>query len=131
MLRMDQIHVICHKAMVEGRSIRSVARELGVSRNTVARYVRLSEPVREESVRRPRPVMDKVAPRIDEILSEWAYRVAPKQRSLPMICSAVNVLLPIERPPFQTSPSPTFYRDRFVGGQANRACHNELLDQQY
>ena len=80
MLRMDKVYVIRHKVMLEGRSIRSVAREVGVSRNTVTRYLRLSEPVRKESVPRPRPVMEKVGPRIDEILSEWAHRVTPKQR---------------------------------------------------
>ncbi|MBM2831887.1 MAG: Transposase [Dehalococcoidia bacterium] len=80
MLRMDKVYIIRHKVMAEGKSIRSVARELGVSRNTVARYLTLSEPVRKESVPRPRPVMDKVTPRIDEILAEWAHRVTPKQR---------------------------------------------------
>ena len=80
MLRMDKVYVMRHKVMVEGKSIRSVARELGVSRNTVARYLTLSEPVRKESVPRPRPVMDKVAPRIDEILEEWKHRLTPKQR---------------------------------------------------
>ena len=80
MLRMDKVYVIRHKVIVEGRSIRSVARELGVSRNTVARYLKLSEPVRKESVARPRTVMDKVAPRIDEILEEWKHRLTPKQR---------------------------------------------------
>lgn len=80
MLRMDKVYVIRHKVMVEGKSIRSVARELSVSRNTVTRYLGLSEPVRKESVPRPRPVMEKVAARIDEIQSEWAHRVTPKQR---------------------------------------------------
>ena len=77
---MDKVYVIRHKVIVEGKSIRSVARELSVSRNTVNRYLRLSEPVRKESVPRPRPVMGKVAARIDEIQSEWAHRVTPKQR---------------------------------------------------
>jgi len=80
MLRMDKVYVIRHKVMVEGKSIRSVARELGISRNTVSRYLRLSEPVRKESATRLRPVMDKVAPRIDEILEEWKHRLTPKQR---------------------------------------------------
>ena len=77
---MDKVYVIRHKVMVEGRSIRSVARELSVSRNTVTRYLGLSEPVRKESVPRPHLVMEKVAARIDEIQSEWAHRVTPKQR---------------------------------------------------
>src|SRR5712691_6248720 len=34
MLRMDQVHVIRHKVLVEGRSRRQVARELGISRLT-------------------------------------------------------------------------------------------------
>jgi transposase len=80
MLRMDKVCVIRHKVLVEGKSIRSVARELGISRNTVGRYLRLSEPVRRETGPRLRPVMDRVAPRIDELLKEWEYRVTPKQR---------------------------------------------------
>ena len=80
MLRMDMVFVIRHKVLVERRSIRSVARELGVSRNTVSKYLQTSEPARKPSVPRPRPVMDKVAQRIDEILSQWAGRLTPKQR---------------------------------------------------
>jgi transposase len=80
MLGMDKVYVIRHKVVMEGRSIRSVARELGISRNTVSKYLRVSEPVRKESAPRPRPVMDKVGPRIDEILEEWRHRVTPKQR---------------------------------------------------
>ncbi|MDO8579233.1 MAG: IS21 family transposase [Dehalococcoidales bacterium] len=77
---MDKVYVIRHKVMVEGKSIRSVARELDVSRNTVTKYLGLSQPVRKESVPRPHPVMEKVAVRIDEIQREWAHRVTPKQR---------------------------------------------------
>jgi predicted DNA-binding protein (UPF0251 family) len=39
---MDQVHVIRHRVLVDGVSQRRVAREMGVSRNTVRRY--LSEP---------------------------------------------------------------------------------------
>ena len=46
MLRMDQVHVIRHKVLIEGRSRRSVAREMGLSRNTVRRYLRESAPRR-------------------------------------------------------------------------------------
>ena len=35
MLRMEQVHVIRHKVLREGQSIRQVAREMGVSRNTI------------------------------------------------------------------------------------------------
>ena len=39
MLRMDQVHVIRHKVLDEGQSMRQVARELGLSRNTVRKYL--------------------------------------------------------------------------------------------
>jgi len=81
MLRMEKVYVIRHKVLVERRRGRSVARELGVSRNTISKYLQTSEPVRKPGAApRPRPVTDKIAPRIDEILSEWAGRVTPKQR---------------------------------------------------
>ena len=48
MLRMEQAHIIRHKVLVEGLSIRRVAREVGVSRNTVGKYLKMAEPVRRE-----------------------------------------------------------------------------------
>jgi len=80
MLRMDMVYVIRHKVLVERRSIRSVAREMGVSRNTISKYLETSEPVRKVTAPRPSPVTDKIAPRIDEILSQWSGRLTPKQR---------------------------------------------------
>jgi predicted transcriptional regulator len=47
MLRMDQVHVIRHKVLREGASIRQVARELGLSRNTVSKYLDESVPVKD------------------------------------------------------------------------------------
>src|ERR1700739_452404 len=79
MLRMDQVHVIRHKVLVEGQSIRRVARELGISRNTVDKYLRQSEPVHTHRVR-SRPVWDQVKPRLDELLAEWEPRTTAKQR---------------------------------------------------
>ena len=46
MLKMDQVHVLRHKVLNEGQSIRRVARELGLSRNTVAKYLDQPEPIR-------------------------------------------------------------------------------------
>jgi transposase len=43
---MDQVHVIRHKVLAEGRSVRSVARQTGVSRNTVHKYLLVSAPAR-------------------------------------------------------------------------------------
>lgn len=56
MLRVDQVHVIRHKVLVDGRSQRQVAREFGISRVTVRKYVEQSVPIRRESGPRARPV---------------------------------------------------------------------------
>ncbi len=80
MLRMDQVHVIRHKVLVEGQSIRSVAREMSIGRNTIKKYLELSEPVRVVRQKKPSPVMEMVAPRIDEIVEEWRGRTTAKQR---------------------------------------------------
>ncbi|MBT9161079.1 MAG: hypothetical protein DDT26_02378 [Dehalococcoidia bacterium] len=77
---MDKVHVIRHKVLVEGQSIRSVARQLGVSRNTVDKYIKVSEPIRMAGQPKPRPVMGKVAPQIDELLEQWEGRLTAKQR---------------------------------------------------
>lgn len=80
MLRMEQVHVIRHKVLVEGKSIRSVAREMGLSRTTVTKYLHQAEPARKESEARRRPVLSLVAPRIDELWEEWGPRTTRKQR---------------------------------------------------
>ena len=80
MLRMDQVHVIRHKVLIEGCSRRSVAREMGVSRNTVRKYLRVSEPRRVEPEPRARPVLEEVAPRLEELMQLWSLRTTRKQR---------------------------------------------------
>jgi len=80
MLRMDQVHVIRHQVLVEGRSLRSVARGMGVSRNTVRKYLVQAEPVRRESGPRARPVWERVSVRLEELLAEWSRRTTAKQR---------------------------------------------------
>jgi transposase len=80
MLRMDQVHVIRHKVLREGLSVRAVARQLGLSRNTVAKYLQEPEPRRQERTPRPRPTLERVAPRIEELLQEWQERTTAKQR---------------------------------------------------
>ena len=80
MRRMDQVHVIRHKVLVEGQSIRWVARDMGVSRNTVRKYLRASEPVRVEKKPRPRPVQEETGPRLDELPEEWGPRMTAEQR---------------------------------------------------
>src|SRR5829696_5648654 len=54
---------------------------MGVSRNTVAKYLKNPEPRRTVARKQKRaPVMEMVAPRIEQILSEWTERTTPKQR---------------------------------------------------
>ena len=77
---MDQVHVIRRQVLVEGRSQRSVAREHGVSRNTVRKYLDSSAPRRVERRPRHRWVTERVAPRLDELLRSWSRRTTRKQR---------------------------------------------------
>jgi transposase len=79
MLRMDQVHVIRHKVLREGQSVRQVARELGVSRNTISKYLEQAEPERRPR-QRARPIWERVQPRLDELLAEWEPRTTAKQR---------------------------------------------------
>jgi transposase len=79
MLGMDQVFVVRHKVLVEGRSARDVARELGISRNTVRRYVEGAEPVRT-SPQRQRPVLEAVRGRIDALLEDSPRWTGGKQR---------------------------------------------------
>jgi transposase len=77
---MDQVHVVRHKVLVEGQQIRRVAREMGIARNTVKKYLAQPAPVRVERVRRARPVWDKVKPRLEALLTESPRWTGGKQR---------------------------------------------------
>ena len=57
---MEQVYVIRHKVLVEGRAIREVARELGVSRSTIRRYLDGAGPGKRKAFPRRRPVFEKV-----------------------------------------------------------------------
>lgn len=78
MLRVDKVHVIRHKVLVEGHSQRQVAKEFGISRVTVRKYV--EESVRKEAGPRARPVWEKVGPRIEALLAESGQWTAGKQQ---------------------------------------------------
>ena len=78
---MDQVHVVRHKVLVEGRTQRAVARELGLSRTTVGKYVDQAAPARKaEAGPRPRPVWDKVGGRVQALLTESRQWTGGKQR---------------------------------------------------
>jgi transposase len=80
MLRVDHVHVIRHKVLVEGRSQRQVAKEFGISRVTVRKYLEDSVPVRKEVGPRARPVWEKIGPRIETLLAASAQWTAGKQQ---------------------------------------------------
>jgi transposase len=78
---MDQVHVVRHKVLVEGRSQRAVARELGLARVTVRKYLDQAGPARTpEPATRPRPVWEAVAPRVEALLAESIRWTGGKQR---------------------------------------------------
>jgi predicted transcriptional regulator len=81
MLKMDQVHVLRHKVLKEGQSIRRVARELGLSRNTVTKYLDQPEPVRSFRRRRERPVREAVKPRLEELVAQWNLRTTASSAS--------------------------------------------------
>jgi transposase len=76
----DQVHVIRHKVLVEGRSARQVAKELGISRRTVRKYLTEAVPIRTETQPRRRPVWETVRERIDQLLRESVQWTGGKQR---------------------------------------------------
>jgi transposase len=80
MLRVDQVHVIRHKVLAEGRSQRQVAKECGISRVTIRKYLEEAVPIRKETVPRARPVWEKVGPRIDALLGESSQWTGGKQQ---------------------------------------------------
>ena len=77
---MDQVHVVRHKVLVEGRTQRAVARELGIARVTVRKYVEQAAAPQKEAAPRPRPVWDAVAERVQTLLAESVRWTGGKQR---------------------------------------------------
>jgi transposase len=78
---MDQVHVIRHKVRAEGRSVRQVAREMGLSRNTVRRYLDQETPIGvRRATARPAPVREVIEPRLEALLAKTAGATGGKQR---------------------------------------------------
>jgi transposase len=80
MLKVDQVHVLRHKVLVEGRSQRQVAKELGISRLTVKKYLAEAVPIRHETAPRQRPVWAQVGPRLEALLAESTAWTGAKQQ---------------------------------------------------
>lgn len=79
MLRVMDIYALRRKVLVEDKSQRSVAREMGLARDTVRRYLETLMPERQER-RRSSPVLDRVRTRLEQLLEEWSPRTTDKQR---------------------------------------------------
>jgi len=78
---MDEATTIRHRVLVQRVSMRQVALEMGVSRNTVRRYVS-GAPIEEgrKPSTRPKPALEKAKPRLDALLAEAPRWTAGKQR---------------------------------------------------
>ncbi len=73
MLGVEDMYALRRKILVEGKSQRQVAREMGLARNTVRRY--LATPVPEPRKRtRSRPVLERVRRRLEQLIEEWSER---------------------------------------------------------
>ena len=78
---MDLVHVVRHKVLREGRTQRAVARELGLARVTVRKYLDQPVPLRKlAAAPRPRPIWDAVADRVQGLLAESVRWTGGKQR---------------------------------------------------
>lgn len=78
---MEEVYVVRHRHLVEGIPIRRIAREMGIDRNTVRRYLRGAP----AGVGKPRgvagaPVRDAVQGRAFELLDDSKRWTAGKQR---------------------------------------------------
>jgi predicted transcriptional regulator len=66
--------------LVEGASVRSVARSLGLSRNTVSKYLAEPEPARKARAPQLAPSRELIRDRLIALLDEWRLRTMRKQR---------------------------------------------------
>jgi transposase len=80
MLRMDQVMVVRHRVLVEGASRREVAKALGISRNTVRRYLAGAPVGERRAVERQRPVLERAATRMEALLDDAPKWTGGKQR---------------------------------------------------
>ena len=78
---MDQACTVRHLVRRQGFSVRAVAKQLGISRVTVRRYLRddVVPGIRRETTR-SRPQQDAITKRVEEILLDSPKWTAGKQR---------------------------------------------------
>ena len=79
MLGVMDIYALRRKVLVEGQSQLGVARDMGLARDTVRRYLATPVPERQQR-RRSSPVLEQVRPRSEQLLEEWSLRTTGKER---------------------------------------------------
>ena len=77
---MDEVTTIRHRVLVQGISRRAAAKEMGVSRNTVRRYLRGSPVGLRKKTPRPKPALSAAQARMDTLLAEAPKWTGGKQR---------------------------------------------------
>lgn len=77
---MDQVAVVRHRVLVEGASLREVARSLGIARNTARRYLRGAPVGVRMSPPRDRPALQRAQARMEELLGKAPEWTGGKQR---------------------------------------------------
>jgi transposase len=94
MLEVDQVRD-CKRLHAQGHSIRRIARELPISRNTVRRYVRAERMPGEYrmATRRSQPVSDQLRPRVRELLEAEHSSKPPVPRKQRLTAARIYRLL--------------------------------------
>lgn len=78
MLKVDQVSIIRDRHFNLQQSVRMIARELKLSRNTVKKYLE-GTPVRKPRKARESPVRDEAQEKVVELLEAWGERTTEKQ----------------------------------------------------
>ena len=77
---MDEVTVVRHRVLVEGASVREVARSMKIARNTVRRYLRGAPVGVRKAPPRERPALERAQARMDALLGEAPRWTTAKQR---------------------------------------------------
>jgi predicted DNA-binding transcriptional regulator YafY/transposase-like protein len=81
LVKAEKIRVIRHEVLDKGNSIRSVAAQMGVSRNTAAKYIKQIQSAKATRKFKAKVVLDKILPRLSELLELADNKDRAKQLS--------------------------------------------------